>query len=281
MDVVFRSLGAGAATAALLTLAWGTVKGGGKLMWAVFGRRRAQARLLDQLACGSSVDYVESLFGVAQFITFEDEREQRTYHLPGAWVMVELNKRAVIAYSITITSRRMSYSIKRLTFGLQKVKLGKDKFGDHGIGYRGERLWIGAHRFGYTRCYYYGNPAGYQYYWLSYNMSGVGVLSASEATPGLIERGVFAAQLSSPDSITDGDGVDASGITVNTLTVLHPEGPVDQFNSRHILGPDEARVRLASTIRPPSDMSLRTRLRNRRFRMRLSAKRALERIMPK
>lgn len=244
-------------------------------MWTVFGRRRAQARLLDQLACGSSVDYVESLFGVAQFTTFEDEREQRTYHLPGAWVMVELEKKAVIAYSITITNRHMSYSIERLTFGFQKVKLGKSKFGDRGIGFRGERLWVGAHRSGYARSYYYGNPAGYQYYWLSYNMSGAGRLSAPGLAPGLIERGVFAAQLSSPDSRTDGDGVDASAITVNTLTVLHPQSPVDQFNSRHVLGPDEARVKLARTVRPPIYPSLRTRFRARRYRLRNAMKHKL------
>jgi hypothetical protein len=138
------------------------------------GRRRAQAKLLDQLACLSSVDYIESLLGAAQFITYADEREQRTYHLPGAWVMVELKDARVVAFSITITKRRMYYNTKRLTFGFLKVKLGKDKFGDHGIGYGGERLWIGAYRRGYLRTYDFRRSDAYQRFWLSHNMSGVG-----------------------------------------------------------------------------------------------------------
>jgi hypothetical protein len=82
-------------------------------------RRRRQAKLLDQLACGSSVAYVESLFGAAQFIAYANDREQRTYHLRGAWAMIEIDKARVIAFSITITKRRMYYNTKRLTRGYQ------------------------------------------------------------------------------------------------------------------------------------------------------------------
>ncbi|WP_139329736.1 ETEC_3214 domain-containing protein [Mycobacterium sp. IS-2888] len=274
MDFLYRSLGAGAATAALLSASWGIVKLIATLYRRTVGRRRAQAKLLDQLACSSSVDYIESLLGVAQFITTEDGREQRTYHLPGAWVMVELADNVVIAFSITITSRRMYYNIKRLTFGFLDLNLGKSKFSGPDIGYRGERLWIGAYRIGYLRAYYYARQGGYQHYWLSYNMAGAGSLTTARNTPSLVETGVFvSAATHQPSQFDVKNPIDASGITVNTLTVLHPEGPGEDFHKRHILGPDEARVRLARTLRPPLYPTLLIRMRYKRYRLLRQARR--------
>ena len=170
----------------------------------------------------------------------------------------------MLSFSITVTNRWMQYNIKRLTFGYLDYKLGKDKFGGHGIGYQGERFWIGARRVGYMRCYYLGNPAAYQYYWLSYNMSGVGVLSVPDSAPGLVERGVFCPSLAT--RIKSGwRWCRCIWHPVNTLTVLHPEGPVDEFNARHVLGPDESRVRLAPTIRLPTGRTFLSQLRFRWF----------------
>lgn len=117
-------LGAGASATALLTLAWAIGKGLRKLWLVTFGRRRAQTKLLDQLACGSSIEFLESKLGVPQFVTEQQQGfEQRIYRLPGAWVLLELfpvgytqSARRVYSYSITITSRWMHYSTKRLTF---------------------------------------------------------------------------------------------------------------------------------------------------------------------
>lgn len=158
-----------------------------------------------------------------------------------------------------------------------KVKLGKHKFGEARIGFDSERLWIGAHRRGYLRRYYFGNPAGYQYYWLSYNMAGAGRLSEHMFTPGQVGRGVPCPDVNSPDARAAAEPIDSSGITVNTLTVLSPEATQEvlaQFTSRDVLGADEATVRLASTIRPPSDLTLRSRLRARRLRAQLAIKQA-------
>jgi hypothetical protein len=166
--------------------------------------------------------------------------------------MVELVGNAVIAFTITITSRWMLYKTTKLTFGFLKVKLGKSKFGEHGIGYSGERYWIGARRVGYQRTYGYGNPGGYQRYWLSYNMSGVGVFVLPKDELMFLERGSFCADVHSPARSDIDNGIDASGITINTLTVLSPEGPEDQFLARHTLGPDESRVRLAKSIKQPT-----------------------------
>lgn len=254
-------------------------------MWAVFGRRRAQARLLDQLACGSSIAFVESRLGPPQFIGSEDEREQRTYRLPGAWVLIEIKDNAIFSYSITVTSRRMHYNTKRLSFKHLRVKLGKDKFGEHGINCQGEKLWIGAYRVGYLRAYYFHRSGGSQHYFLSYNMAGCGRLSGPFTAGRLTNGAFYKYEYSLGPRKPEDELVDASGITVNTLSVVSPEVIHDeelgQFMRRNVLGVDEARVRLASTIRPPSEMSMRTRLRNRRFRLQMSAKRALERIRPK
>jgi hypothetical protein len=74
----------------LTGIGWAAIKFGWNPLSERLGRRRAQAKLLDKLACGSSVPYVESLLGAPQFITYANEREHRTYHLPGAWVMIEI-----------------------------------------------------------------------------------------------------------------------------------------------------------------------------------------------
>jgi hypothetical protein len=240
----------------LTGIGWAGVKFGWNPLSERLGRRRAQAKLLDQLACGSSVAYVESLFGAAQFLSIEDDREQRTYQLPGGWVMVELHGNAVIAFSITITKRRMRYSTKRLTFRFLKTDLGKSKYAEHGIGYDGERYWIGARRVGYQRTYAFGNPGGYQRYWLSYNMSGVGAFSLPQGEPAFVERGSFVADVNSPARSDLTQGIDASEITINTLTVLSPEGPESEFLARHTLGPDESRVRLAQSIKQPTGRTL-------------------------
>lgn len=82
----------------LTGIAWAAIKFGWNPLSERLGRRHTQAKLLDKLACGSSVEYVESLFGAAQFITYANEREQRTYHLRGAWVMIEIEDARVIAF---------------------------------------------------------------------------------------------------------------------------------------------------------------------------------------
>lgn len=252
-------------------IGWAAIKFVWNPLFERLGRRRAQAKLMDKLACGSSVAYVESLFGAAQFITYGDNREQRTYHLPGAWVMIELKDARVIAFSITITKRRMCHNTAGLTFGFLKVKLGKDKFGDHGIGYDGERLWIDAYRRGYLRTYYFGRSGANQRFWLSNNMSGVGVFGAtepgSEVPQHWYDTGLFCEDINAPQRHQLEPGLDATGTTVNTLTVMHPEAPEDEFLARNILGADEAHVLMASTIKPPTGRTWRGTLLYRRYQI--------------
>ncbi len=254
-------------------IVWAAIKFLWNPLFERLGRRRAQAKLLDKLACGSSVAYIETVVGAPQFISTEDGREQRTYRLRGAWVMIEVDasNNSVYAFSITVTSRWMFYRTKRLTFGYLKVKLGRTKFGDHGIGFTGERYWIGARRVGYMRSYAYGNPGGYQSYWLSYNMSGAGVFSTPKDQAAMfVENGIHCADIESPARDNLKSDIDATGITINTLTVLGPEGSVDQIAARHVLGPDESRVRLALTIKHPTGLTWRGGVRRRFYLTRYS-----------
>lgn len=258
-------------------IAWAAIKFLWNPLFERLTRRRAQAELLDQLACGSSVDYVESLFGPAQFITYENERQQRTYHLPGAWVMTELKDGAVVAFSITVTKRRMYYNTKRLTFGYIKVKLGKSKFGDHGIGYDGERSWIGAYRVGYLRTYDFRRSGAYQRFWLSYNMAGVGSFGAVDRNTGeaahWYETGSFCEDQNAPQCHPAEPGLDASQCTINTLTVMHQDSVSEaEFLARNVLGPDESQVQRATAIKPPNNQTVRGRLAYRRYQLVQAAK---------
>ncbi len=238
-------------------------------------RRGRQAKLLDQLACGSSVVFVESLFGAPQFVSYADDREQRTYHLRGAWVMIEIDKARVIAFSVTITNRRMHYNTKRLTRGHIKVKLGKDTFGEPEPYCDGEQSWIGANRYGFARTYYLGRQAAYMRFIVSHNMSGVGSFGPKGSIHGAnYNTGKFA----DPVGFVNVPVWEASqnepvqretriGITANTLTVIHPEAPDAEFLRRQVHGPDESHLRLATAIKLPDDQTWRTRLRYRKYQL--------------
>lgn len=257
----------------LTGIGWAAIKFGWNPLAAWLGRRRAQSKLLDQLACGSSVAYVESLFGAAQFITYSDDREQRTYHLPGAWVMIVIAEARVVAFSITITNRRMYYNTKRLTRGFIDMNLGRDTFNGHEEHCDGEQYWMAAYRWGYARTYYIGRFGAYLQFIVSHNMSGTGNLSSSESLPsGEIDSGAFS-ETYQPFSLT----VPATDITANTLTVIHPEAPSHEFMSRIIHGPDESHMMMATAIKPPDNRTLRTRLAYRRYQLKQAAKKMIRR----
>lgn len=267
LDNIFSAI---AGVTVLVGIAWAAVRFVFDPLSAWLNRRGAQAKLLDQLSCLSSVQFVESLFGPAKFITFENEREQRTYRLHGAWVMVELKDARVVAFSITVTNRRMYYKTKRLTMGFLKIKLGKDSFGDHESGYDGERLWIGAYRYGYLRTYDFRRSGGYQRFWLSHNMSGAGSFAVVDPSGDkddvlhTYETGQLRGAHSQHRSMEP--GLDASGTRINTLTVMHQDAgvPESDFLARDIHGIDEARALLASsTVKPPSALSARRKIWNR------------------
>lgn len=245
---VAAGLGAGAAGATVLSGVWGTGQLARRQWDSTIGRRWAQSRLLDQLACGSSLEFVESLLGLPQFLEQIDDREQRSYRLPGCWVAVELYERAVLSFSITITDRRMYHSTEGLTFGQLRVQLGRSAFADVTHPPKGERMWVGARRHGYLQHHYFGNPGGYQDYWLSHNMCG-----ATAGALGTFWKNVATGTYATHDrpNLPEDMPTEAQSIVVNTLTVLGPQRNIrtnplmTQMMSRDVLGADHDTVRLA------------------------------------
>ncbi|TQC41717.1 hypothetical protein EEB14_53105 [Rhodococcus sp. WS4] len=206
------------------------------------GRRGAQAAILDKLACGSTQAFVDELLGTPQFVTIVDNRDQRIYRLPGAWVAVEIHEGAVMAFSITITQRSMCYSVSQHTRGLMHACLGKSTFAEARtrVSPSGEFCWVGANRTGYLEHYSFGNPGGYQEFWLSYSRCGTGEMAMPQ--PFEFRSGSY-----SEPNTTAGEEPDRSTITANTLTVLGPlaaKGARDQMLARNVLGADETTVRL-------------------------------------
>lgn len=234
----------------LVGIAWAAIKFVLNPLAEWLGRRRAQAKLLDQLACGSSVDYVESLFGVAQFVGQRGGNETRTYNLPGAWVVIEIRNNAVYAFGITITRRRMHYNTKRLTFGNVNLRLGKDKFPLPSIACTGERLWIGVHRWGYARQITYKQNGLWHFQGLSYNMAGAGSLGWAHGA-GMFERGSLCESTNTPCGAPSNEPLDSQGITVNTLSVLSPDAVHTEVNSYVEFSVDDTRSMLAATTKPP------------------------------
>lgn len=250
LDNVLSSI---VAVTVLSGIAWATIKLVLNPFSEWLGRRRAQAQVLDQLVCGSSVAFNESLLGVAQFINTEEGREERIYRLRGGWVLIEIKDEAVFAFSITISNPRLYYRTKSLTFGYLNVKLGKSRFGDAGCDFDGERYSIGGRDFGYQRHYYFGNPAGYQDYFLSYNRCGAGIFSGPGAKDGMLRvSGTLGSGFGDENRLPYGEKIDASGITINSLTVTRLVGSREEFLLRNRRGPEETTLRLAQNFRHPT-----------------------------
>ncbi|BBZ06850.1 hypothetical protein MDOR_10190 [Mycolicibacterium doricum] len=260
LDNIFSAL---AAVTVIAGIVWAAIKFGLNPLAARLGRRRAQAKLLDKLACGSSVPFVESVFGVAQFVDHKSGHERRTYQLPGAWVLVEIRDHAVYSYAITITNRKMHYNTKRLTFDIFNIKLGKDKFPPRPeMGFEREHLWSAVPaRTGYTQSYSFRYSGVTLYYHLSYNQAGAG---------GIGFPMTYCDIVNSADTPED-QCVEASSITANTLTVVSSEA-ISSEGGQYPLAVDEADVRFARTVKPPTTMNFRQRLGYRRYRIKLAAK---------
>lgn len=251
-DQVSTGVSTGASTAAVIALIWALFRLLLKLWMRTEGRRRAQSKVLDKLACGSSIAYVEATLGIPQFVSTRNGRDVQIYRLTGAWVVIESVEDSVFSYSITITTPDMFYATRILTFGELDLRLGRDTFTKAGDQFSGEIYWTGAHRSGYIRHYYFGDSGGYQNYWLSYNASGSGDADEVAGT----RQSEFRWGTYCSDSFgSDGEkksAIDSSRIVANTLTVLGPDGDPAEFLTRDTLGADSNVVRLVSDAGAPT-----------------------------
>ena len=243
--------------------------------WAVrrwqttIGLRRTQTVLLNQLACGATAASVNALFGEPKFVRDIDGRIERTYRLVGVWVAVEFQQGVdsergspVVAFSITVTDRRQWFDTRKLSTGHLAVRLGRDKIGSAP---RAQDVWFwtGANRYGYLQHFYFGNPGGYQNFWLSHNKAGCG-LPPSEFVH--FHSGKYSDSAASryhvgePNTLNESD---VSDITVNTLTVLGPnrDSHIEaEFFDREVLGVEDAIVRLDRSEWKPYRPPLRFRI---------------------
>lgn len=198
------------------------------------GRRRAQAKVLDEIACSVSLDYIETVLGVPHFITHpENGVDERIYRLPGAWVSIQTKAGAVHLFSITVTDSKMWYHTGAVSLGIAALRLGKDAFDQASEGFDGEELWIGARHAGYIRHYYHANPGGFQNYWLSYNAVGAGIFDVGA---GPYASGIYGNHGEVPPN--------PAKITANTLTILSAGGDVNEVNGRQMFGPHVEHLRL-------------------------------------
>lgn len=280
-DNIATGLGAGASAAAVLAALWATLKLGRQVWAKSVGRRRAQAKLLDKLACGSSREYVESLLGVRQFSTTENQLVHDIYSIAGGWVLIDFHQDEVIAFSITIRDSRMWYSTKRLMFGHVNVKLGKDNFAKPALsaidwGERSLHLWYGARTSGAAEALYFGNPGQYQCYWLAYNMAGAGHMKVDlETSDYRSGRYLSEEYLGESDRRPELNSrrPELSGVTINTLTILgpYPKAGVSQatYMKERMQGPDHDLLRLAGYWVPGRLSEVRFKFRHLKSKMRI------------
>ncbi|MFJ9628997.1 ETEC_3214 domain-containing protein [Streptomyces sp. NPDC101175] len=143
---------------------------------ATIGKKRQVRRQLNKLAVGSTLTYVESLFGAPVF-------EQKVtasvntyvYKTKYAWIEVKhAPETGVSAFSITVSHKRFRYSTKHLTWDGLPVKLGKSTFQDLSSNPDGRVVRVGANKFLYAESHYLGNPGNYQHFIFSHTDAGVG-----------------------------------------------------------------------------------------------------------
>jgi hypothetical protein len=202
-------------------------------------RRRAQSKIIDQLAPGRPLEAVESLLGMPAYITLHHTPnggsvEERYYRMEGAWVTVQATSGSVQVFSVTITDENMYYDTGLLTFGIIPVRLGRDTFtdappSDH------ESIQIGARHATFVRYYDYGcTAAGGQYCWLAHNGVGAGLFTAGEPY-GKGTYSSYGGQYGTPP--------DVSAITVNTITIMSPVSNPNDMRERWVHGPHHDQIR--------------------------------------
>jgi hypothetical protein len=206
----------------------------GRASWAgllaTIGSRWQTSRRINRLACGMTLSYVESLFGVAALARAQPEVNltEHVFYTPHAFVQVLIDADdVVVRFSITVTDDRFRFRTRDLTFDLVQLRLGKSRFASlDRLPSDGYQVSLGARRFSYVEAHSFGNPGAYQQYLLAYNDSGIGTHAIGLVHQlGLIGQrsGVFA----DDGSATAGGSAHVAQLdefrqktVVNTLTVV-------------------------------------------------------------
>lgn len=167
--------------------------------------RRYLAARLNQLACGTTTEYTDSILGPPAFrraLPDDHEYEEHIYRTNHAWIqtIIRTTDKSVDAFAITVTDRRFAFRTRELTNNNLDIRLGHTRFSDipdHPDGYR---IWWGANRSLHAESHYFGNPGNYQIYVVARNDAGAGQASITSDDPaaGTWESGRLRTGLPSP-----------------------------------------------------------------------------------
>jgi hypothetical protein len=171
--------------------------------------RRHLAACLNQLACGTTSEYTDSILGPPAFrrallpdYDYEDKYEEHIYRTHHAWVqtVIRTADKSVDAFAITVTDPRFPFRTRELTNTNLDIRLGRARFSAIPCSPDGYRVWWGANRSLHAESYYFGNPGNYQIYVAARNDAGTGqsTVTSDDPTAGTWESGRLRTGLSPP-----------------------------------------------------------------------------------
>jgi hypothetical protein len=246
MNTLMAYAGIPGATVALATVVIALYRLGKKYLV----RRSVLRKHLLQLACGTTLDYFDSLLGTPlSKVMLDHGRVQRIYRTPNAYVLATApsTDRNVDGFSITIRKRKrrppFTLRMRRLTVGQIDVDLLRVTFGHFYKRPEAHRFVNGANRFSYVESFYFGNPGNYQTYLLSYNDGAGDLLRIPIEAPSFATGNL---QLSDAPLPVEPDKAKFDQVRrtmrINTLSVLSTASP-EIVSTGHVVGVDRNAVR--------------------------------------
>lgn len=183
----------------------GVYRAGRTFMRRTFLSRRYLAARLNQLACGTTTEYTDSILGPAAFrraLPDDQKYEEHIYRTNHAWVqtVVRTADKSVDSFAITVTDPRFRFRTRELTGNNLDIRLGHTRFSSIAYKPDGYRIWWGANRSLHAESYYFGNPGNYQIYVVARNDAGIGQSSvvSDDPTAGTWENGRLRTGLTPP-----------------------------------------------------------------------------------
>ncbi|WP_143229288.1 ETEC_3214 domain-containing protein [Actinophytocola xanthii] len=255
-DNVLKFVGIPGAISACLTLliiVAGRTAGVGRWL-----RRKAIHReQLLQLSCGISFSRFDDILGVPYIKSTQNslpgselpDRYIQVYCSPYAYILAAGSNKdeSVHAFAITIRTKKFRLPIIKLTASQIEGVIPSLRISKIESALRtGNRLVIGANRFGYAESYYFGNPGFYQTYVLAYNDAGVGVMPISEEFHDF-SSGPFATLEEGSSHASEPSGIWFNALyrelRPNTIAVIGPQIDLSIIANYLSVGVDRSMIR--------------------------------------
>jgi hypothetical protein len=151
-----------------------------------FLSRRDLTHRLNQLACGTTAEYTDSILGPPAFRrALGQHYAENIYRTRHAWVqtIIRTADKSVESFAITITDPRYTFRTRELTGNMLDIRLGHTRFSNIAHNPDGYRITRGANRFTHAESHYFGNPGNYQTYALAHNDAGTGAFRITASDP--------------------------------------------------------------------------------------------------